>query len=140
MDLEDRLRPVFMISVAAELAEMHPQTLRTYERRGLIRPKRSSKRTRLYSMDDVERLRRIQQLVSECGLNLAGVERVLEMEEKLAAMERRVEELRADMEALAQQARAEVESVHRSYRRELIPVSRSSGVVVVAEKRRGGRP
>ena len=81
MDLDDKLRPVFMISVAAELAEMHPQTLRMYERRGLIRPKRSSKSTRLYSMDDVERLRRIQQLVSECGLNLAGVERVLEMEE-----------------------------------------------------------
>ena len=73
-----------MISVAAELAEMHPQTLRMYERRGLIRPRRSSKSTRLYSLADVERLRRIQQLVAECGLNLAGVERVLEMEEQLA--------------------------------------------------------
>ena len=77
MPLDDKMRPVFMISVAAELAEMHPQTLRMYERRGLIRPQRSSKSTRLYSLDDVERLRRIQQLVAECGLNLAGVERVL---------------------------------------------------------------
>ena len=83
MPFEDKMRPVFMISVAAELAEMHPQTLRMYERRGLIRPQRSSKSTRLYSMDDVERLRRIQQLVGEAGLNLAGVERVLEMEERL---------------------------------------------------------
>ena len=137
MDLDDRLRPVFMISVAAELAEMHPQTLRMYERRGLIRPKRSSKSTRLYSMDDVERLRRIQQLVSECGLNLAGVERVLEMEEKLASMERRMEELRADMDRLAEQARIELESVHRSYRRELVPIARPGEVIVVAEKRRG---
>jgi len=137
MDLDDKLRPVFMISVAAELAEMHPQTLRMYERRGLIRPKRSSKSTRLYSMDDVERLRRIQQLVSECGLNLAGVERVLEMEEKLASMERRMEELRADMDRLAEQARIELESVHRSYRRELVPIARPGEVIVVAEKRRG---
>jgi len=137
MDLDDRLRPVFMISVAAELAEMHPQTLRMYERRGLIQPRRSSKSTRLYSMEDVERLRRIQQLVSECGLNLAGVERVLEMEEKLAAMERRVEQLRTDMERLAEQARQELESVHRSYRKELVPLSRPGEVIVVTEKRRG---
>jgi MerR family transcriptional regulator, heat shock protein HspR len=77
-------RGVFMISVAAELAEMHPQTLRMYEARGLIEPKRSAKGTRLYSQADVERLRRIQEMTNELGLNLAGVERVLEMEEKLA--------------------------------------------------------
>ena len=137
MDLDDKLRPVFMISVAAELAEMHPQTLRMYERRGLIRPKRSSKSTRLYSMDDVERLRRIQQLVSECGLNLAGVERVLEMEEQLARMERRLEEVRADMDRLTEQARAELDSVHRSYRKELITLSRPGEVIVVTKQRRG---
>src|SRR4030042_804397 len=101
MALDDTVRPVFMISVAAELAEMHPQTLRMYERRGLINPKRSSKSTRLYSMEDVERLQRIQQLVGECGLNLAGVERVLQMEEQLVALQRRLEELQADMEMLA---------------------------------------
>jgi MerR family transcriptional regulator, heat shock protein HspR len=84
----DETRGVFMISVAAELAEMHPQTLRTYEARGLIAPKRSPKNTRLYSQRDVERLRRIQQLTAE-GLNLAGVERVLALEERLAELEGR---------------------------------------------------
>jgi len=82
----DAERGVFMISVAAELAHMHPQTLRTYEARGLIEPKRSPKNTRLYSQRDVERLRRIQQLTAE-GLNLAGVERVLELERRLRELE-----------------------------------------------------
>lgn len=77
---------VFMISVAAELAHMHPQTLRIYEARGLIHPKRSPKNTRLYSQRDVERLRRIQQLTTE-GLNLAGVERVLALENRLRELE-----------------------------------------------------
>jgi MerR family transcriptional regulator/heat shock protein HspR len=100
-------RGVFMISVAAELADMHPQTLRMYEQRGLIEPKRSPKGTRLYSHEDVEKLRRIQQMTAELGLNLAGVERVLELEEQLertrrrvAALERRRAELQAEIEAL----------------------------------------
>jgi MerR family transcriptional regulator/heat shock protein HspR len=139
MPFEDKLRPVFMISVAAELAEMHPQTLRMYERRGLIRPRRSSKSTRLYSLADVERLRRIQQLVGESGLNLAGVERVLEMEEQLETLQRRLEQLQADMERLAEQARDELEAVHRSYRKELVPIGRPGPIIVVAEKRRGNR-
>ncbi len=84
----DSDRGVFMISVAAELAHMHPQTLRMYEARGLIRPKRSPKNTRLYSQRDVERLRRIQQLTTE-GLNLAGVERVLALERRLRELEGR---------------------------------------------------
>src|SRR5215213_9100602 len=99
-------RGVFMISVAAELADMHPQTLRMYEQRGLIEPKRSPKGTRLYSQADVERLRRIQEMTTELGLNLAGVERVLELETKLDraqrrldAMERRSAELQAEIEA-----------------------------------------
>src|SRR5690348_16216869 len=83
-------RGVFMISVAAELAEMHPQTLRMYEARGLIEPKRSPKGTRLYSHADVERLRRIQELTSDGGMNLAGVEKVFELEAQLARMERKV--------------------------------------------------
>src|SRR5919108_775507 len=83
-------RGVFMISVAAELAEMHPQTLRMYEARGLITPQRSPKNTRLYSQDDVERLRRIQELTGELGMNLAGVEKVFELEEELARMRRRM--------------------------------------------------
>ena len=86
----DEERGVFMISVAAELAEMHPQTLRMYEARGLIAPKRSPKNTRLYSQRDVERLRRIQRMTSEEGLNLAGVETVLELEQ-------RVEQLRSEL-------------------------------------------
>lgn len=139
MPFEDKLRPVFMISVAAELAEMHPQTLRMYERRGLIRPRRSSKSTRLYSLADVERLRRIQQLVAECGLNLAGVERVLQMEEQLETLQQRLHELQTDMDRLAEQARDELEAVHRSYRKELVPVSRPGQIIVVAEKRRGSR-
>ena len=100
-------RGVFMISVAAELADMHPQTLRMYEQRGLIEPKRSPKGTRLYSHEDVEKLRRIQQMTAELGLNLAGVEKVLELEEQLertrkrvAALERRRGELEAEIAAL----------------------------------------
>src|SRR6266513_6551377 len=86
-------RGVFMISVAAELADMHPQTLRMYEARGLIAPKRSPKGTRLYSQDDVERLRRIQEMTAELGLNLAGVERVLDLEEQIEALDARLQEL-----------------------------------------------
>src|SRR5229473_1459173 len=85
----DSDRGVFMISVAAELAEMHPQTLRMYEARGLIEPRRSPKGTRLYSHADVERLRRIQEMTAELGLNLAGVERVFELEAQLAGMTRK---------------------------------------------------
>src|SRR5271157_3728789 len=91
-------RGVFMISVAAQLANMHPQTLRMYEARGLIEPKRSPKGTRLYSQDDVEKLRRIQQMTAELGLNLAGVERVLHLEEQIAAMQARIEAI--ELEAL----------------------------------------
>lgn len=93
----DEERGVFMISVAAELAHMHPQTLRIYEARGLIHPQRSPKNTRLYSQRDVDRLRRIQRMTSEQGLNLAGVETVLEMEE-------RVERMRAELERLRRRA------------------------------------
>lgn len=117
---DDRKRPLFMISVAAELAEMHPQTLRMYERKGLIKPNRSSKRTRLYSMEDVERLRRIQRLTSMVGLNLAGVEKVLELEGRLEDLLLRVEELERELEEASREAEREVEAVHRSYRRELI--------------------
>jgi MerR family transcriptional regulator, heat shock protein HspR len=83
-------RGVFMISVAAELADMHPQTLRMYEQRGLIEPKRSPKGTRLYSQADVDRLRRIQEMTTDLGLNLAGVERVLELESELERLQRKV--------------------------------------------------
>src|SRR5579885_1717528 len=96
-------RGVFMISVAAELAEMHPQTLRMYEARGLIEPKRSPKGTRLYSHQDVERLRRIQEMTAELGMNLAGVERVFELEEQLEAMTRKVKALEKRAAALSKE-------------------------------------
>ena len=103
----DDERGVFMISVAAELAEMHPQTLRMYEARGLIEPKRSPKNTRLYSQRDVERLRRIQRMTSEEGLNLAGVVTVL-------ALEERVEKMRAELERVRRRA----EDLERNRNRE----------------------
>jgi MerR family transcriptional regulator, heat shock protein HspR len=103
----DAERGVYMISVAAELAEMHPQTLRMYEARGLIQPQRSPKNTRLYSQRDVERLRRIQRLTSQQGLNLAGVEMVLEMERRVERMRAELERMRRRADELARQMREE---------------------------------
>jgi MerR family transcriptional regulator/heat shock protein HspR len=117
----ERTRGVYMISVAAELASMHPQTLRIYESRGLITPKRSPKGTRLYSQDDVDRLRRIQELTSELGMNLAGVERVFELEQELERMHRRMERLEREAQAMQQQLSDEVEKVRKSFRAELVP-------------------
>ena len=117
----ERTRGVYMISVAAELASMHPQTLRIYESRGLIQPKRSPKGTRLYSQEDVDRLRRIQELTSELGMNLAGVERVFELEQELQKMERRMERLEREARAMQKQLEEEVEKVRKSFRAELVP-------------------
>jgi MerR family transcriptional regulator, heat shock protein HspR len=111
---------VFMISVAAELAGMHPQTLRIYESRGLIKPKRSPKQTRLYSRRDVERLRRIQELTTEVGLNLAGVERVLELERVMDTMQAELDRMREQAEELEREMLARINQVHRSYKRELV--------------------
>jgi MerR family transcriptional regulator/heat shock protein HspR len=119
-EIFDERRGVFMISVAAELAGMHPQTLRMYEARGLIKPSRSPKRTRLYSQHDVELLRRIQDLTSKLGLNLAGVERVLEMEHAMEAMRERLERLQDEAEEMERRLIEEIEAVHRSYKRELV--------------------
>jgi MerR family transcriptional regulator/heat shock protein HspR len=122
----ERDRGVFMISVAAELAEMHPQTLRMYEQRGLIEPKRSPKGTRLYSQDDVERLRRIQEMTSEWGMNLAGVERVFALEQQLERMQRRVELLERRSEQLQEEIEARedeiarLEEVKRSVKAEIV--------------------
>jgi MerR family transcriptional regulator/heat shock protein HspR len=125
-------RGVFMISVAAELANMHPQTLRMYEARGLIEPHRSPKGTRLYSQDDVEKLRRIQEMTADLGLNLAGVERVLDLEREIDAMHARMEEI--EMQALQAQVRLaeELEQVRRSFRAELVPSPRASLQIVRA--------
>ena len=110
-----------MISVAAELAGMHPQTLRIYETRGLITPKRSSGNTRLYSQEDVDRLRRIQELTSEMGMNLAGVERVFELEQEMARMTERMQRLQREAERMEREMLEEIERVRRSFRFELVP-------------------
>jgi MerR family transcriptional regulator/heat shock protein HspR len=106
-------RPRYMISVAADLVGMHPQTLRIYEQKGLVRPKRTAGNTRLYSDADVERLRLIQRLTTELGLNLAGVERVLRLEDELHKMRRRLERMEREM-------RDALDEVHRRYRRDLV--------------------
>jgi MerR family transcriptional regulator/heat shock protein HspR len=123
-------RGVFMISVAAELAEMHPQTLRMYEQRGLIEPKRSPKGTRLYSHEDVERLRRIQEMTNELGLNLAGVEHVLRLEQELERSRRRVEALERRATELQAQMAQEIEAVRRELRGgELVPLKHTKAIV-----------
>jgi MerR family transcriptional regulator, heat shock protein HspR len=106
-------RPRYMISVAAELVGMHPQTLRIYESKGLVRPRRTPGNTRLYSEADLERLRLIQRLTGQLGLNLAGVETVLRLEDELARMQRRLERLEQDM-------RERIRSVERQYKREIV--------------------
>ena len=106
-------RPRYMISVAAELVDMHPQTLRLYEAKGLVRPGRTPGGTRLYSDADIERLKLIQRLTTELGLNLAGVEHVLRLQDEL-------NRARARMERLERELRAEIASVHRSYRRDVV--------------------
>jgi MerR family transcriptional regulator/heat shock protein HspR len=116
----DRDQGVYMISVAAELAGMHPQTLRIYEARGLITPKRSAGKTRLYSQEDVDRLRRIQELTSEMGMNLAGVEKVFELEEELEKMRARMARLQSKTEELEQEMADELERVKRSFRAEIV--------------------
>jgi MerR family transcriptional regulator, heat shock protein HspR len=107
-------RPRYMISVAADLVGMHPQTLRIYENKGLIRPKRTSGGTRLYSDADLARLRLIQRLTTELGLNLAGVEHVLRLEDELQRMRRRLDRMQREM-------RETIQEVHRQYRRDLVP-------------------
>ena len=111
--MTERERPRYMISVAADLVGMHPQTLRIYEQKGLVRPQRTAGNTRLYSDADVERLRVIHRLTNELGLNLAGVERVLLMEDELHRMRRRLERMEQEM-------RRSLDEVHRQYRRDLV--------------------
>ena len=113
--MTDAERPRYMISVAAELVGMHPQTLRMYETKGLVRPQRTPGGTRLYSEADIERLRIVQRLTSELGLNLAGVELVLRLEDELR-------KAHAQIERLQQQLRQEVQNVHKQYRRDLVLV------------------
>jgi MerR family transcriptional regulator/heat shock protein HspR len=107
-------RPRYMISVAADLVGMHPQTLRIYESKGLIRPKRTAGNTRLYSEADIERLRLIQQLTNDLGLNLAGVEQVMQLQDE-------VERMRRTLDRMEREMREAISQVHRQYRRDLVP-------------------
>ncbi len=115
----ERKRAVYVISVAAELAGMHPQTLRIYERKGLIEPFRTAGGTRRYSLEDIDRLRLIQQL-TEQGLNLEGVKQVLALRERVAKLEAQVERLKRRLAETEEAAAQAVRQVHRSYRREIV--------------------
>ena len=131
-------RGVFMISVAAELAEMHPQTLRMYEARGLIEPKRSPKGTRLYSQADVELLRRIQEMTTEWGMNLAGVEKVFELEEALDRMQRKVNVLEGRAKQLQEEI-ARLEEVKRAVKAEIVRYE-APGTALIPVRRVRRRP
>ena len=131
--MEHDVRALYVISVAAELAGVHPQTLRIYERKGLLAPARTTGRSRRYSDHDIALLRRIQELTND-GVSLAGVQRILALEDDLAAVRKRCAELEARLDALARDADQRVEDAHRQYRRELVPVR--SAVVARFESRR----
>ena len=126
-----RKRPVFMIGIASELIGVHPQTLRMYEQKGLLRPRKSIKKTRLYSEEDVELGRYIQKLTQEMGMNLAGVKKVLDLERRIATLEAEHRRLREELERREREHSRVVAEVHRSYRRELVLMPR-------AELTRGG--
>ena len=115
-------RPRYMISVAADLVGMHPQTLRVYESKGLIRPKRTGGNTRLYSEADLDRLRLIQTLTNDLGLNLAGVEQVLHLQDEVQRMRRQLDRMEREM-------RDAIDEVHRHYRRDLVPWKASTDLV-----------
>jgi MerR family transcriptional regulator, heat shock protein HspR len=119
-----RKRPVFMIGIASELIGVHPQTLRMYEQKGLIRPRKSIKNTRLYSEDDVELGRYIQKLTQVMGMNLAGVKKVLDLERRIATLEAENSQLREELERREREHSRIVAEVHRSYRRELVLMPR----------------
>jgi MerR family transcriptional regulator/heat shock protein HspR len=119
--MTEQERPRYMISVAAELVGMHPQTLRIYESKGLVRPKRTPGNTRLYSEADLERLRLIQRLTTELGLNLAGVETVIRLEDELVRA-------RARLERLERELRREIRDVHKQYKREVVLYRKGDGL------------
>ncbi len=119
-----RRRPVFMIGIASELIGVHPQTLRMYEQKGLLRPRKSIKNTRLYSQEDVELGRYIQKLTQEMGMNLAGVKKVLDLERRIARLEAEARALRQELENKEREHKRVLAEVHRSYKRELVLVPR----------------
>jgi MerR family transcriptional regulator/heat shock protein HspR len=131
--MEHDVRALYVISVAAELAGVHPQTLRIYERKGLLAPARTSGRSRRYSDRDIALLRRIQELTND-GVSLAGVQRILALEDELAVARAHIAELDARIETMRDEMEKRVEATHRQYRHELVPVR--SAVVARIEHRR----
>jgi MerR family transcriptional regulator, heat shock protein HspR len=132
--------PVYVISVAAQLSGLHPQTLRQYDRLGLVSPDRTAGRGRRYSARDIELLREVQRLSQDEGINLAGIKRIIELENQVTALEARVAELTAALEGAAVAMRRREAAVHASYRRDLVPyqdVHQASALVVWRPKRQG---
>src|SRR4051812_16381212 len=129
--------PKYMIGIAAQLVGMHPQTLRLYEAKGLVRPRRTPGGTRLYSDRDVQRLKRLQQLSAELGLTLAGIEHVLQLEDSIARLRDRVAKLESELDAQTARAAQDVAEVHRSYRRELVVWQPPSGALVLRQAYQG---
>ena len=119
-----RRRPVFMIGIASELIGVHPQTLRMYEQKGLLRPRKSIKNTRLYSQEDVELGRYIQKLTQEMGMNLAGVKKVLDLDRRIVLLEAENQELREELRKKKLEHEQAVAEVHRSYKREIVLLPR----------------
>lgn len=130
-----RKRPVYMIGIASELIGVHPQTLRMYEQKGLLRPRKSIKNTRLYSQEDVDLGRYIQRLTQEMGMNLAGVKKVLDLERHVARLEAEIRALRAELEHKELEYSRTIAEVHQSYKRELVLMPRGE----LARSRRKSR-
>ncbi len=128
-----RKRPVFMIGIAAELIGVHPQTLRMYEQKGLLRPRKSLKNTRLYSQEDVDLGRYIQRLTQEMGMNLAGVRKILDLERKIVRLEAENARLHGELKRQSMEHGRVIEEVHRSYKREIVLLPRGE----LARRRRG---
>ncbi|KHF44593.1 heat shock protein transcriptional repressor HspR [Saccharomonospora viridis] len=132
----DEDTPVFVISVAAQLSGLHAQTLRSYDRLGLVSPGRTPGGGRRYSMRDIAQLREVQRLSQEEGVNLAGIKRILELENQVSELQQRVDELTEELAAAYAAAEQAAAAVHASYRRELVPVRRQNALVVWRPNRR----
>jgi len=129
--------PVFVISVAATLAGMHPQTLRQYDRMGLVSPGRTAGRGRRYSARDIDLLRQVQRLSQDEGINLAGIKRILELENHVTALRARIVEMQAQLEGAAAEVARREQQVHASYRRDLVPIDPSGPMVIWRGNKRG---
>jgi MerR family transcriptional regulator/heat shock protein HspR len=132
----DEDTPVFVISVAAQLSGLHAQTLRTYDRQGLVSPGRTAGGGRRYSMRDIALLREVQRLSQESGVNLAGIKRIIELENQVDALQSRIGELTEELAAAYAAAEQAAAAVHASYRKDLVPINRQTALVVWKPKRR----